>query len=265
MKLSQVVLAGKIFYYRSDDKFVGQRIALGKYEEYETKLFLSQINKEMVVVDVGANIGYYTILAASRAKLVYAFEPDKNCFEILKKNVEVNKLKNVKIFNQAVGDKKQKVGIKTNKENFGDNRINLPKSLSSKGGSRFDKRDLIDCIRLDDLIKEKVDLIKIDVQGWEPEVVEGAKKMISKHRPILFLEYTPSEYKNNKMIEFLKSNYQSIRSIDYWYYLAKKGIWVDKKTGYVDLWIKNKMSLGDYWRSIYFIQLIKIIKPLIKK
>jgi len=247
MKLSQVVLDNKKFFYRKDDKYIGQRIALGKYEEYETKLFLSQIDKNKVVVDVGANIGYYTILAASRAKMVYAFEPDKNSFEILKKNIEINNFKNVKIFNKAVGNKNIKVGIITSKDNFGDNKV--------KEGNE------IDCMRLDDLI-DKADILKIDVQGWEPEVILGAKKIISKDKPILFLEYTPSEYANDEMINFLKKNYGSIRSIDYWYYVAKKGIQIDKKTGYVDLWIKKELSLIDYIESYKNIQIKKVIKAI---
>ena len=92
MKLKKTKLGKLNFWYRNDDKFIGQRIALGKYEKYETAIMLGQLNINSIVVDVGANIGYYTLQMAQRAKKVYAIEPYKECFEILKKNVKENNL-----------------------------------------------------------------------------------------------------------------------------------------------------------------------------
>ena len=127
------------FYYRSNDRYIGQRIALDKYEKYETALLLSQINKNSVCVDVGANIGYYTLLMAKRVKKVYAFEPDKKCFEILKKNVEENNLKNVVLINKAASDKEGEKFFEISKNNFGDNRIKSPPtpSLNKEGGNKL--------------------------------------------------------------------------------------------------------------------------------
>lgn len=230
------------FWYRSDDKFVGQRIALGKYEEFESKLMLSQVNKNSVVVDVGANIGYYTLLLAQKCKLVYAFEPEKECFEILKKNVEKNDLKNVALINKAVGDKNDQRAMIKDKSNYGNSKITEGKGT--------------ECVRLDDVIEGKVDLIKIDVQGYEEKVIEGAKKIIQRDSPVLFYEY------NGGSLDFLKNIYRNIFTIDYWFYICRKGIRIDLKTGYVDLWIKNKMNLGDYWWTIKEIQIKKVLKAI---
>ena len=60
-----------IFYYLPNDRYIGQRIALEKYEPYETQLILRQAKSGDVVVDVGANIGYYTVLLAN--KVVFFF------------------------------------------------------------------------------------------------------------------------------------------------------------------------------------------------
>ncbi|KKQ64373.1 MAG: Methyltransferase FkbM [Candidatus Shapirobacteria bacterium GW2011_GWF1_38_23] len=87
---------------------IGQRIALDKFEKFETALMENQINSESVCVDVGANIGYYTLLLAIKVKRVYAIEPGGESFLILKKNVEVNNLKNVVLLNIGASDKKEK-------------------------------------------------------------------------------------------------------------------------------------------------------------
>ena len=84
MKLNKAKIFGKyIFYYLENDRYVGQRIALEKYEPYETDLIQRQVGIGDVVVDVGANIGYYTILLAKKVGKtgkVYAFEPYSNKF-----------------------------------------------------------------------------------------------------------------------------------------------------------------------------------------
>lgn len=249
MKLSQGDCLGQKFWYRSDDKFIGQRIALGKYEPYLTKLMLDNINSSDTVVDVGANIGYYTVLFGSKAKKVYAFEPEKVNFEILKKNIKINKLKNVKIFNLALGSRKEKKKIFKSKENYGDNRLG-------------DRGDLVMVKRLDDVIEEKIGLIKIDVQGWEPEVIGGARKLIKKYHPKIFFEYSPKMYREaeldyQKMWRFLEEEYGKIFYIDEYiqvYYPVKRcdkegNLWVGESSRwrqYKNFWLKKwvKRVLG---------------------
>lgn len=249
-RLLQTKLGEWTFWYRSDDKYVGQRIALGKYEEYESMLMRQQMKNAGVVVDVGANIGYYTLMMARLAKMVYAIEPDRDCFEILKKNVEANKLKNVVLLNIAIGAKKEKLTLVKDKENQGNSHIG-----SGKGS-------ITTCERLDQILlnEQKIDLIKIDTQGWEPQVIEGAQKIINRDRPTLFLEYSPSEYSNNQMIDYLSEKYKNIWSIDFWFYVCRHGVYVNKQTGYVDLWIKNKMRISDYWWTIKEIRVKKLLK-----
>jgi predicted O-methyltransferase YrrM len=131
MKLIKTKINELIFWYREDDKIVGQRIALGKYEEYETMLMLSQVNKNSVVVDVGANIGYYTLLLAQKCKKVYAIEPDKESFKILKKNVEDNGFKNVVLFNVAAGNKKERLKLIIDNNNLGNSRLSSQRDCLS--------------------------------------------------------------------------------------------------------------------------------------
>lgn len=271
VKLLKTKIFGLNFWYRDDDKYIGQRIALQKYEEYETMLMQHQLLGKDVVVDVGANIGYYTLLMASMAKKVYALEPDVECFEILKKNVEENKLKNVVLLNIAASNKTEIRKFIIDKKNLGNSRLDSEdchasahndEALARNDTRKIEKVSSVKCERLEDILcnEHKIDLIKIDTQGWEPEVIEGAKKIIKRDKPILFLEYSPSEYRDEKMKKYLKSIYKNIWSIDYWYYICRNGIHINKKSGYTDLLIKYKMRASDYWWMVKEIRIKKVLK-----
>lgn len=269
MKFKKVKIFGKyIFYYLANDKYIGQRIALEKYEPYETQLILRQTKKGNTVIDVGANIGYYTVLLADKVGKtgkVYAFEPDKVNFEILKKNIEANNLKNVEIINAAVGSKAGKLKLHKSKDNLGDHKL--------YGDDK--ETEEVKIIKLDNFIKEPIDLMKIDTQGWEPEVIEGAKKIISKNKPIMFLEYSPASYKiakldGQKMMDFLKAEYERIWWIDEWLYIYKNlsqkeidKICATNKTGYADLWMKKEVCFGDKIGQIRNLKIKKFIKKLL--
>lgn len=252
-KLKKVNIFGKYkFFYLKNDKYIGQRVALGKYEPYETKLILRQTKTGDTVVDVGANIGYYTILLADKVGKtgkVYAFEPDEISFEILLKNIKENNLKNIEAINAALGSKIGKLKLHKSKENFGDHKLY----------GRDKDIEKVKIINLDDYLKNiKINLMKIDTQGWEPEVIEGAKNIISKNKPTIFMEYSPASYiqaklDGQKMMKFLRSVYLKIWWIDEWLYIYKnlKQDNIDKicatnKTGYADLWMKNKFKISDY-------------------
>ena len=115
------------------------------------------------------------------------------------------------------------------------------------------------------LINEQyISLIKVDTQGFETEVIEGAKKIIKRDQPTMFLEYTPEEYSDNKMINFLKNIYQNIWSINDFVSVPwpiYKGIKV-YGSGYCDLFLKNKMKLGDYLTMLKNVNYKKWIKGI---
>lgn len=206
VKLKKTKLVGSDFYYQAEDKHIGERISMGKYEPYLTTLLMDQIRSGSVVVDVGANIGYYTVLAAKKGARVYAFEPESNNYAILAKNIDAAGVYSVNIFGCAVGNENKKVKILKSKTNFGDHRIG-------------EKGEEVEMVKLDDTVEEKVDLIKIDVQGWEPTVIAGAKKIIKKYKPVIIMEYWPEGIKRagldgEKMIDFLKQVYGKIYLID---------------------------------------------------
>jgi len=271
--LAKTIIGGKYYLnYLWNDKYIGQRIALGKYEPYLTKLILRQASTKGgqagCVVDVGANIGYYSVLLAEKLKTVYAYEPEKVNFEILEKNIRDNKFKNVEAKRLAVGSKNAEIKLVKSKENYGDHRV-FNYELRIKNYELIKEETKI--IRLDDEIKEKVDLIKIDTQGWEPEVILGAKKIIEKDKPVIFLEYWPWAYKkarldDKEMIGFLRKVYGKIYFIDEYvqtYFLVSDDYLEKYCVGdkACSLMVSSEVN---YWNQIKDVNLKKLIKGVIK-
>lgn len=161
----------------------------------------NRIRKGSVIIDIGANIGNHTIFFSKicDAKKVYAFEPQKNIFEILKKNVEINEVDNiVELYNMGVGKEHIFANVMVlDRNNYGMSRLNK----TEKGNIEIDSLDYL----LMNKVAE-VDAIKIDVEGMELEVLEGAKNIINKFKPLIYIEAgTDEEFKS--VSEFLNYLY----------------------------------------------------------
>lgn len=265
-----------VFWYQEDDKYVGQRVALDKYEPYLTDLMLSKINIGDVVVDIGANIGYDTVLFADKvgkSGKVIAIEPDPTNFEILQKNIKENKLFNVVPVQAALGDVNKKMKIYESEENFGDHRMWEEKGRNSKD---------VFCRRLDDLLKEleyeKINFIKMDVQGFEEKVIAGGEKIIEKYKPTIFFEYWPWGAKNaggdiQKMTEFLRKIYKKIFWVDEYvqFYCSVNQAVLNKKysdqneSEYGNLFVKNEITFDDWSGQFKSFWVKKWIKRLMGK
>lgn len=137
--------------------------------------------KGKVVIDAGSNIGEFALYAARLgAKKVYAFEPVTKTADILKEQIMINKLQNkVVLVKKALGDKNETATI--NFAQAGDGGASI---IDGKGGTHYEK---ITIQKLDDFVpkREKVGFIKMDVEGYEENVLRGASKIISRDKPIL--------------------------------------------------------------------------------
>jgi FkbM family methyltransferase len=142
------------------------------------------LNKNSVVVDIGANVGNHTVYWGKTAnvKRIYSFEPVKTVFNILKKNVEINNLnEKVGLYNIGLSDTKTMGTIEEyNADNIGGTMI----CKSDGGDMELDKLD-----NIKEIIGEPVvDFIKIDVEKMEQGVLNGAEQFFKKHKPIVFIE-----------------------------------------------------------------------------
>lgn len=173
-----------------DDKDALELAVHGIYEPVETELLKRTLKPGQTFVDVGANIGYYTLLAARlvgpKGK-VYAFEPDQSNFSLLVRNVRQNGYSNVVVVPRAVSSKSRVQRLFLSESNPGDHQL-----FDSKEGRKSVE---VQTVALDDWFKkgnEKIDLIKMDIQGTEAGVLEGFRRLMRRNpRLKLVTEFWP--------------------------------------------------------------------------
>lgn len=194
------------------DPVASGAIALGVYERYESEIFRSKIKPGMTIIDIGANLGYYTAIAsclAGERGLVMAFEPEPNFFKLLSRNIRRNGLKNVVNFELAIAEKNGLTNLYLSNENKGHN--SLINSEELKNSVQVKTATLDDFLASHKITK--VDMIKMDIEGAEILALEGMKNTLIKHRPLLFLEFSPHSIIkiNRNPMDFLLT----IRNIGY--------------------------------------------------
>ncbi|MEM8790251.1 MAG: FkbM family methyltransferase [Pseudomonadota bacterium] len=171
------------------DTFIGRAVATyGEYSELEFTLLAQLVGEGAVAIEVGANMGALTVPLAKHLGprgLLYALEPQPLVFQQLAANLALNDLVNVAAMNMAAGSEAERIGIA---------RVNPGADLNFGGVALDQVRDedqpfSVEVVRLDEAIDPSaLSLIKIDVEGMESAVIEGAGGLISRFRPILYLE-----------------------------------------------------------------------------
>jgi FkbM family methyltransferase len=171
------------------DKLYAELLMLGTIEGSTTNFFQRFIKNDDVILDLGANLGFYTLLFATVANntMVYSIEASTSTFKRLEQNVLFNSnLTNIKIYNYAVSDKRGKVKF----HSF----TNLHHGYSSISNlGRDDAIEVeVDSISIDEFTAQnnfdKIDILKIDVEGAEKLVLNGAKETIKKYLPSILME-----------------------------------------------------------------------------
>jgi len=182
-----------------DDAIVPYLLTYGVYEEYETELFKKSIKPGMVVVDIGANIGYYSLIAARLVGIsgkVYAFEPETNNYNILISNIKINNFTNIIIpIQKAVLDKCGKTNLFIDKYNLGLHSISKNNITTKSSGFIEAETTTIDSF-LRNMQSKRVDLIKIDVEGSEGFIIRGAEETLKHNNPKIIMEFSPRTLKN---------------------------------------------------------------------
>ncbi len=157
------------------------------YEQHEFNVLMQLVQPHNVIFDVGANIGWYSINIAQQfpKAQIYAFEPIKNTYEYLRKNIDLNGLTNIKAFNFGLSDKSKKLAFYYYPEGSGNaSAKNLSKSRHViRLPCRVKKMD--DFVRLE---RCRVDVIKCDVEGAELLVFRGGIETIKRDKPVIFSE-----------------------------------------------------------------------------
>jgi FkbM family methyltransferase len=144
-----------------------------RQDKEEIGLLQKNIRKGDTVLDIGANIGFYTKLfsgLAGDSGKVYAFEPDPTNFKYLEKNTRG--LKNVVLYNKAVSDHTGTITL------YKSTMLNVDHKTYASG--EFSEKHEIPCVAIDDLLpNKKIDFIKIDIQGYEYYAFKGMNEILS--------------------------------------------------------------------------------------
>lgn len=236
---------GNKMYVNSDDMSILDLLLYGCYEEAETELVKKLVKKGMTVVDIGANIGYYSLIFAelvgNKGK-VYAFEPDPNNYELLVKNIRVNNYTNIIPIRKAISDKCGKNKLFIHKTGFG--------CCSLSGKNVDDKAGVVnvEVTTLDRFFKksDKIDFIKMDAEGAEGLIIEGGKNTIKNNDLKIVMEFYPRLLKNlgsnparllNKLekhgFKIKVINEEQVKTAD----IIK--LCESRKQSKVDLWLEN--------------------------
>ena len=204
-----VVLDGFKLYVRLDDFFTGVTIAKAKcYEPHVTAQIKRILQPGNVFVDVGANVGHFTMLAAHLVGpegAVLAFEPVPTNCDLIQMSVAENQFHNVTLYANAVAEKAQRIevlaeGTHTNA------RLAQVDDKNRQGVRKWS----IDAVALDDFLadRSRIDLVKLDIEGAEPRAWQGMRQLVRRHRPYVLTEFFPDFIRLTSQMEpesFLES------------------------------------------------------------
>lgn len=169
--------------YSVNDYYVGRSfLHYGEFSGLEANLFRQLVKPSDFVIDAGASMGAHSVLFArltTDAGVVLAFEPQESSFYNLCANAFLNSLINLKCYRAALGAKPGAIGVP-----YLD-----PRRLQNLGGLKLGGEvGHVPVMTIDSLDLPRLDFLKIDCEGMEPEVIKGARKTIEKFRPRIYCE-----------------------------------------------------------------------------
>ncbi|MGV1100381.1 FkbM family methyltransferase [Thiovibrio sp. JS02] len=194
----------------------------GIFEPLSTRVVRQLVKPGDVVLDVGANIGYYTVLLSKlvggQGKVI-CFEPTKHYGSVLEKNIQANGLRNIELLRVGLSDKQQEMDIQIGEHSA---------TLHVPGNKKLNFSEKIQLIPLDAYLGShplpRLDFIKIDVDGHEPLFLEGAKEALQRHEPIILLEISHMHYLN-----------AGYNAWDFYKLLKNQGYYIYHEQGLVEL------------------------------
>lgn len=192
------------FFFLPDDRVMGRVLATdGVWEEEETRIFKSIVKPGDLCIDVGANIGWYTVVLSRLVDpegIVLAFEPEPRNYRLLQENLSLNGIdRGARCLQLALLDSERPLELLLSDYNLGDHHVHLEGASPAREQNR--RAIQITAARLDTVLDQQglsdkpICLLKIDTQGAEVGVLRGAKDALLRTR-YLFVEYSPSEIRN---------------------------------------------------------------------
>lgn len=182
------------------------RIWLGGFEPAKMALAVTLTNRDGVAIDIGANVGVYTLLFSSAVGAggrVIAIEPNPENLAFIQRHIELNAIKNVTVIAAAAGDRSGSVA-------FDCGETSSTGRIDTNGGL------VVRCVTVDEVMDQaggRASVVKIDVEGGELDVLKGARATLQKHRPVVLLA-THSRALRGDCARFLESLEYEMHLID---------------------------------------------------
>jgi FkbM family methyltransferase len=173
-----------------DDAAVGRYVRAGAYEPEVTAVFRRLLREGMNVVDIGANIGYFTMLSAHLVGAtghVTAVEPNRRNVRLIEASRRANGFDNITILQMAAGRQTGLLSLHSSHSNG-------TTSTLGDGVAAALAADTVACVRLDSIVERgrKIDFIKIDVEGAEYTALLGCQEIIRRDHPVIVSELSPN-------------------------------------------------------------------------
>jgi len=177
----------------------------GTYEKGTLCFIEKSLSSNGIFIDVGANIGLMSVFTASKfptAKVI-SFEAHPNTFQLLQRNIRLNKLDNIQVIHNALGNLTGSVQIF---DNWHVNRGGASTVVKGEESNSFN----VEQVRMDDALNNvSPEMIKIDVEGAELDVIKGAEQLIKDNLPILIIEVSDlretTKSESEAIVDYIKS------------------------------------------------------------
>ncbi len=203
------VQGSKMYLDTSDKGICADLYARGIREDSATVELQKRLRPGMVVVDIGANIGYYALIEArvvGQKGKVYAIEPIAENVTLLNKNIGANAYGNIEVFEKAIGDKS------CEKEIFLSNKSNLSTFCNNKALDMTGEKRKVKVLTLDQFLKGKKSpqLVRMDIEGYEFEILQGMEQTMKSSKDLQMFIEVHAEFlgkeKTRKLLKMLKAN-----------------------------------------------------------
>ena len=177
-------------------KYIEAHLFLYRDYELPTLRFIKEIiNEQFTIFDIGSNIGFMSLVFANKVKKIYAFEAESNNFNDLISNIHLNSFKNIFAFNIAITNEDKLITFYVVEgNNSGIHSTLLNKSLPQKSIQ-------VQGISIDSFVSQnniqKVDLIKMDIEGAEMDAIWGMQHLLSRDKPIIITEMAAEQQNLN--------------------------------------------------------------------
>ncbi len=177
---------GFVIFVDPDDLYIGRGIVASRtYEPHVTAVLRRELQEHQVFLDIGANMGWFTLLAASilRAGRVIAIEPNYDDVQLLYRSLLENGFTNVRIFPYAATETDVVLQLNRSRSN----------AYVASVGRVDHSATYVPGVRLDALLahEPRIDVVKMDIEGHEPLALKGMEGIVRRHRPLIVSEFHP--------------------------------------------------------------------------